>query len=195
MALLALIPPAESAGIDGREQLALPINLDADSSEFDRRSGRLVFHGLRIKQGTLGIRADSAEATKLDFEDSRWLFSGHVVLDNGEAKAYCDNAELTFNGHRLRSAVLKGQPARFEQQRIGNRVTQGRAGTLQYNLDSALIQLSGNAWLSDGANEVSGERISYDLRKEFVLADSDRGGQVRMRINPPPREKLGGKKP
>jgi lipopolysaccharide export system protein LptA len=45
--------------------------------------------------------------------------------------------------------------------------------------------MSEDAWLSDGANEVSGNRISYDLISEYIIADSDETGQVRMKINPP----------
>jgi lipopolysaccharide export system protein LptA len=193
--MVTLAVPVRLAAGTIAEQAALPINLDADSSEFDRGKERLVFRGLRIKQGTLAIQADLGEATKLDFDDSRWVFTGHVVVDNGVAKAYCDNAELTFTGHRLRNAVLNGEPARFEQQRPDKQLTRGRANTLDYDFDLALIRLSGDAWLSDGANEVSGDHMSYDLKKEFVLADADKGRQVRMRINPPARDRTSGKTP
>ena len=45
--------------------------------------------------------------------------------------------------------------------------------------------MSKNAWLSDGSNEISGNRIIYDLKKEYIIADADESGQVRMKINPP----------
>jgi len=172
----------------------LPIDLDAASSEFDRRNNRLVFQRLHITQGTLSITADVAEATRLDFENSRWAFKGNVVIDNQGARAFCDDAELMFIGHELRNATLRGSPARFEQQRPDAQLTQGRAGTMHYDVTAAIIRLSQDAWLSDGANEVSGDRIAYDLRREYVTADSGTG-QVRMKINPPPRDKKDGKSP
>ncbi len=176
-------------------QSALPINLDAKSSDFDRRNNRLVFQQLHITQGTLSITADVAEATRIDFENSRWFFRGNVVIDNLGARVFCDDAALVFLGHQLRSAELTGAPARFEQQRTADQRTEGRANTINYDVTGATIRLSGNAWLSDSSNEVSGERITYDLRRQYVTADSGGAGQIRMKINPPPRDKKNGETP
>jgi len=187
--------PGDAQVPDLAAQTALPINLDAASSEFDRRNNRLVFQRLHITQGALSITADVAEATRLDFENSHWVFKGNVVIDNQGARAFCDDAELAFLGHQLRTAMLRGSPARFEQQRPGGQRTEGRAGAIDYDVTAGIIRLSQNAWISDGANEVSGDRIAYDLRREYVTADSAGNGQVRMKINPPPRDKKNGKAP
>jgi lipopolysaccharide export system protein LptA len=118
------------------------------------------------------------------------------VLESGTTRGDCDSAELTFIGHQLRVALLKGTPASFEQRpQTGRQAARGRANSLEYNLDAGVISLGGDAWVSDGSNEVSGERLSYDLRKQFVLADSSGGKQVRMRISPPPRKATTGKAP
>ena len=188
LALLTGIVTAQSPLPDLEAQKALPIDLEATSSEFDRRNNRLVFRTMHITQGTLDIRADLGEATRLDFENARWHFTGNVVIENQGATVWCDDAELVFLGHQLRSATLNGKPARFQQPRVGGKLTQGRAGTIDYNVTGGTVRLVTDAWLSDGANEVTGERISYDLRREYVTADSEKGGQVRMKINPPTRD-------
>lgn len=190
-----LAAPGHAQVPDLATQAALPIDLDATSSEFDRRNNRLVFQNLHITQGTLSITADVAEATRLDFDNSKWLFRGNVIIDNQGARAFCDDAELTFVGHELMSATLRGSPARFEQQRPDAQLTEGRAEVMDYDVAGAVIRLSRNAWLSDGANELTGERIAYDLRRKYVTADSRAGGQVRMKINPPTRDKKDGKAP
>ena len=170
-------------------QKTLPIALDADSSELDRKNDKLLFKGLRITQGSLHIEADNAEANKLDFENSRWFFSGNVIIENIGTKAYCDNAEIFFENHRVQNAVMRGEPARFKQIRLeDNLQTQGRAKKMEYDLQSGLISMSEDAWLSDGSNEVSGDRITYDLVKEYIIADADESGQVRMKINPPEKQ-------
>jgi lipopolysaccharide transport protein LptA len=174
---------------DLAQQTRLPIDLNAESSEFDRRNDRLLFRTLTISQGTLKIRADNAEATRLDFDNSRWIFRGNVIIDNQGAKIWCDQAELDFAGHQLRRARLTGEPARFEQQRPDDQRTEGHAGAMEYDVDRATIRLSSEAWISDGANEVTGERISYDLRREYVIADAGKGGEVRMKITPPRTDK------
>jgi len=188
LALFAAALPAAAAEIPGLAvQPGQPIDLDAASSEFDRRNNRLVFRQMHIRQGTLSIRADVAEAARLDFENSRWTFRGNVEIDNLGARVRCAEADLDFLGHALRTARLRGEPARFEQDRSEGGRTEGRAALIDYDVAGARVRLDGNAWLSDGANEVTGERITYDLRREFVTAGGGPDGQVRMKINPPER--------
>jgi lipopolysaccharide export system protein LptA len=94
-----------------------PISLDAASSEFDRRNDRLSFTDLTIRQGAMGISADQAIATGLDFDDSVWMFTGNVVIQSANTRAWSDAAQVRFLNHRLQSARLTGQPAKFEQER------------------------------------------------------------------------------
>jgi lipopolysaccharide export system protein LptA len=184
--LLATTAPAQLP--DLKTQSTLPINLDAASSAFDRRNNRIVFQRLHIEQGALDITADVAEATRIDFENNRWQFRGNVVIEHQGTRVFSEHADLYFLGHELRSASLKGTPARFEQARPTGERTEGRAGAIDYDVTAGIVRLSRNAWLSDGANEVSGERITYDLRREYVTANSGGDGQIRMRIQPPPRD-------
>lgn len=165
---------------------SLPINLDADSSEFDRRSERLRFKGLYITQGALAIRADEAEADRLDFEDTVWTFSGNVLIENSTTRVWSDDAEVTFLNHQVDTATLQGSPARFEQVREeDDRITRGRSDVMDYTLASGIISMTGDAWVSDGANEVTGPRIAYDVARDLIKAAGDDDGQVRMRIIPP----------
>jgi lipopolysaccharide export system protein LptA len=180
--------PADET-LPGMPDSGLPIDLEAESSRFDGRARTLSFEQVRITQGTLSVRADRGSAARLDFEDSRWQFDGNVVLDNEGAHIECDHAELQFEGHALRSAVLRGDPVRLEQQRKpGGPPTRATAGLMEYDVAAATIRLSNNAWLSDGSNDVSGDRIAYDLRRQYVTAEAGDSGQVRMKIQPPPRK-------
>lgn len=164
---------------------ALPIDLDAAFSELDRRNNRLIFRQLNIRQGGLAIQADEAVADPADFEDSRWVFTGHVSITNGATSASGDRAELTFRDNRLREAVLTGAPARFSQAATAEgRPTEGRGGVVAYDLEGATLEIAGDAWLSDGRSEISGSRIAYDLRREVVTAGGGSAGAVRMRITP-----------
>jgi lipopolysaccharide export system protein LptA len=164
---------------------ALPIDVDATFSEFDRRNNRLIFRQLKITQGALTIKADEATADPADFEKSIWVFVGNVSIENGGTQASCDRAELTFLDNRLRKGSLTGQPARFSQAGIrGNPPTKGRSQLIEYDLDAATIQLTTDANLSDGRSELSGNKIAYDLRREVVTAGGNQDGQVRMRITP-----------
>ena len=87
IATLCLLNPAAVTAQE--EDLRLPISLDADATDYDGKSSMLMFRGLRLSQGDLGIQADEGRASKLDFEDSVWHFAGNVIIDveNGHMKA------------------------------------------------------------------------------------------------------------
>ena len=192
---LANLASAEST-IDARLPVlapadpALPIELNAAFSEFDRRNNRLIFRQLNIVQGALAIQADEATAAPADFENSVWIFTGNVTIRNAGTTATCDHAELTFLKNRLQKAALTGQPAHFIQAgTAGKSATEGRGKVLVYDLDAATIEMTNDAFLSDGQNEISGSRIAYDLRREVVTAGASDSGQVHMRITPPRKSK------
>ncbi|NOR20725.1 MAG: hypothetical protein GQ538_11635, partial [Xanthomonadales bacterium] len=116
MALLALAASTSYAQTGLPElQTDMPITIDADSSEFDYETSRLIFHGLRMDQGNLGIEADIAETDKLDFTNGLWVFTGNVIIEAENTKLFCDEAKLTFINRQLTTAELSGTPARFEQ--------------------------------------------------------------------------------
>ena len=184
---IALLLPLTWAQVpDISLQKTLPIHLDADSSEFDRKNNTLFFRGLQITQGIFGIEADEATAARLDFDDSRWVFTGNVIIKSEDAEAFSDRAEVLFREHQVENAIMHGAPVRFAQvDPDTGKTTEGHANVMEYDLSSGIIRMSDDAWLSDGANEVSGSRISYDLVSQYIIADSDNSGPVRMKINPP----------
>ncbi|MDJ0929267.1 MAG: lipopolysaccharide transport periplasmic protein LptA, partial [Gammaproteobacteria bacterium] len=158
----------------------------ADRIPRNRRTERLRFKGLYIKQGTLAIRADEAEADRLDFEDTVWTFSGNVLIENSTTRVWSDDAQVAFLNHQVDTATLQGSPARFEQVREEDeRITRGRSAVMDYALETGIISMTGDAWVSDGANEVSGPRIAYDVTRDLIKAAGDEDGQVKMRIIPP----------
>lgn len=167
-------------------QPGMPIALDADSSDFDYDTKRLVFRGLRMTQGTLGINADLAESDKLDFDDGLWVFTGNVVINSESTILYCDEARITFREHQLVHAELLGAPARFEQRNPEtDALTKGRAALMVYDVTTGIVQMSEDAWFSDGANEIFGSNITYDLAERHITADSGESGPVKILIEPP----------
>ena len=166
----------------------LPISLNADHSDFDRKANRLVFEGVQISQGELEIRADRADSSALDFNDSVWTFRGHVNISSATATIEADTAEISFVDHRLASAVITGDPAVFQYQRAeGLEVLRGRARRLEYDLGTGILRLAENAWLSEGANEISGNTLVYHIAEERIVADSDAEGRGRVEITISPR--------
>jgi lipopolysaccharide transport protein LptA len=187
MAMLAVAASTSYAQTGLPElQTDMPITIDAESSEFDYETSRLVFHGLRMDQGNLGIEADVAETDKLDFTNGLWIFTGNVIIEAENAKLFCDEAKLTFINHQLITAELSGTPARFEQVIEEPRQTNsGEANNILYKLDTGKLELREDARFSDGANEISGDLITYDIAAKHITAGSGSSGPVKILIEPP----------
>lgn len=191
---LALPALGLAAALAATPRVADPIDVEAESSDFDYRRGVLVFRKVRIAQGESRVAADQATATGLEFDDSRWQFEGNVQISAEGGQLASDAASVRFVANQIASAEVTGRPARFSQTR-GERQAEGRAERIHYDLAEGRVRLSGGAWLSDGRNEITGSTLVYSIRDERVLAEADeQGGQpVRITINPksPPGDDVG----
>jgi lipopolysaccharide transport protein LptA len=171
---------------------ALPISVEAESSDFDYKNGVLIFNRVRITQGDAQVEANRATATGLEFENSRWRFEGKVRIRAEGGSLASDLATVRFVDNEIQSAEVTGSPATFAQQR-GEQRAEGRAQRIDYDLENGRVRLSGGAWLSDGSNEITGSTLVYSMREERVVAEAgEQGGQpVRITINPksPPGDK------
>ena len=165
-----------------------PIELEADSSEIDRRNNHLVFHEVLIRQGDMSISADEAQGTNLEFADAEWVFTGDVRIERAGAKLDAQRATLNFASHRVRRATLEGAPVTFEQTRPGaTEPAKGHASRVEYDFDTQILRLSGDAWLAEGQNEITGDNITYEIGAQRVIAGADDDGdRVRITIVPPP---------
>jgi len=167
---------------------ALPINLEAASSDFDYKNNTLLFKRVKITQGGLEVTAQQASATGLEFDNSEWRLTGDVVIVVPGGKLQSNEARVMFKNNAIASASIKGTPAQFEQQlKETKQVARGRAKAIDYDVKAATVRLTGDAWLTDGQNEIRGNTLVYDIGRERVQAnpsEKDPGG-VRITINPP----------
>jgi lipopolysaccharide export system protein LptA len=173
-----------------------PINLEAASSDFDYRNNTLLFKRVKITQGMLTVEAQEASATGLEFENSQWTLKGEVRITVPDGKLTSDSATVSFKDNQIARAQVRGGPATFEQriEKTGQ-LAQGRAGSIDYDVRNGTVELAGQAWLSDGQNEISGSKLIYDIGRQRVAAnpgETEPGG-VRITINP--KEPVGQKKP
>ena len=166
----------------------LPINLEAASSDFDYKNNTLLFKRVKITQGGLEVTALQASATGLEFNNSEWRLQGDVKITVPGGKLQSSEARVLFKNNAIASASIKGTPAQFEQQlKERNQVARGRAAAINYDVKAATVRLTGDAWLTDGNNEIRGNTLVYDIGRERVQAnpnEKDPGG-VQITINPP----------
>jgi lipopolysaccharide transport protein LptA len=166
----------------------LPINLEAASSDFDYKNNTLLFKRVKITQGGLEVTAQQASATGLEFNNSEWRLQGDVMITVPGGKLQSSEARVMFRNNAIASASIKGTPAQFEQRlKEKNQMARGRAAAIDYDVKAATVRLTGDAWLTDGNNEIRGNTLVYDIGRERVQAnpsEKDPGG-VKITINPP----------
>ena len=184
-ALLLLLPGISVAQLGS---LRLPISLDADSTDYDGKSSMLMFRGIKLSQGTVGIEADEGRASKLDFQDSVWRFSGNVSIDVDNGHIEATAADLQFSDHQLILARIEGTPATFELKRPdSDEVTYAEAGTLNYDLGAGIIEFSDEAKITEGGNQISSSFLVYNITERRINAQSS-GDDNKVKITYTPAD-------
>jgi lipopolysaccharide export system protein LptA len=143
-------------------------------------------------QGEISIAADEAQATATskDSKTQHWIFTGKVhVRAESQGDLHSDHATLEISNGELASAIVTGAPAQFEQTRSSNgRLVRGHATTINYDVASATVKLTGDAWLTDDHNEndMKAPAITYNVRDRQIQGESDKSpsSHVHMTIVP-----------
>ncbi len=167
-ALFALLMPLAPASALAGEAVAseLPCNeppMCYRASHLDAERNRVVLYDFDIVDMTRGIsqiKADRAEGDGLDFANSRWVLTGHVQLFIPEGHLSADKATVLFASQRIESMTAEGAPAEFEHPLESGQKAHGHAQAIDYDVAHNEVQLHGDAWLSDGCNEITSEHIS-----------------------------------
>ncbi len=171
------------------DELRMPVTIDAESTDYDGKTSMLEFTGLRLTQGDISIEADSARASRMDFDDSVWDFRGNVVFDLAEGRITCESASLEFRDFTLMRARIEGAPATFRFRRTGsNQTTYGEAATLDYNVPGGLVEFSGDAMINEGGNRISSESLVYNIVEQRINAVSGGDGEGRVKVTYTPPE-------
>jgi lipopolysaccharide export system protein LptA len=167
------------------------IVLDAQSFDADLANNNVIFHKVRITQGSMSITADQGQGTqqktRADFENNLWNFRGNVKIAIDQGQLTSDDAQISFVNQLLSKAVANGKPAAFEQYvaKTG-KTAQGHAETIDYDAGKGTVHLSKNAWLSDGQTEIRGESLKYNMLAQSIVAEASEQGSQRVHIVIPP---------
>lgn len=187
--IAAFVCGVSSIAAAQNDDLRLPVSLDADSTAYDGKSSMVMFRGLRLTQGRLGISADEGFASKMDFEDSTWHFEGNVIIDIENGHIESDVADMEFSGYQLRTATILGSPATFEMLRPGSdERTYAEAGRLVYDFDSGVVEFSEQATITEGGNQISSSYLVYNIKEQRINASSGGEGDPKVRITYTPGE-------
>jgi len=131
------------------------------------------------------IRADAAEMDQISGEI---VYRGAVRVDQGSLRVDADQITVEYEDQKVVRIVAEGGPASYRQQLEnppGEVVAQ--ATTIVYLTRDERLELQGAASLTQQGNEISGEKILYDIVAGKVEAISGEGGSVRMVLQPASR--------
>jgi lipopolysaccharide transport protein LptA len=168
-AIAAVILGATAFAAIAQERNTLPITVEARSSDFDYKNRVLVFNDVTIVQGAVRITAERAQANGLDFDDSGWEFNGSVRIKLADGALASDTARVRFAKGEIQSATMTGAPATFDQRR-DQQLSQGRGNRIDYDLSRGTVELAGDAWLTDGCNEITGPTLVYSTGTQRVIS-------------------------
>ncbi|HEV8443613.1 MAG TPA: LptA/OstA family protein [Steroidobacteraceae bacterium] len=171
-ALFAGLLGARPAVQDARENL--PINIDAASSQGNLPNNTMEFHDVTISQGDLRIRADKASVVGgISFQNGTLTVSGSVHINAQGGSLTSDEAVVTFANNVITRAKITGAPAEFEGHREGTpEPARGHARTIDYDITSGNVSLTGEAWLSDGCKEFRNEQMVYNIKTQSMEAQA-----------------------
>lgn len=130
----------------------------------------------------------AADHGDIDLKAGRARYWGNVVITHGTTRIEAQEVLLELKDGELDVATITGDPARFRQTPAGSDApTVGVARRMTFRADQDIVELRDGARVVQGSDEVAGELIRYDVKRERVLAaggEQGQGGRVQMTITP-----------
>jgi lipopolysaccharide export system protein LptA len=120
------------------------------------------------------------------------VYQGNVTIVQGTIQIRADKVSVYNTDKKVSRIVCVGQPAQLQQQTKANEspvIAKGK--TVEYDLVSDQIYLTGDASLTQDDSILTGQRIEYDLTKEIIRANGGKDGNERIRMVIPPSQQQG----
>ena len=110
------------------------------------------------------------------------IYEGHVVMSQGTMMMTADLIEVRQDERGFSVGSATGKPVYFRQKLDGREDNaEGWADRIIYDARAETLELSGQARLKRGDDELRGNRIVYDAKTEFYQAQGS-GNGVKGRV-------------
>lgn len=141
------------------------------------------------RQQPLEVNADATDGT---LGDGITTLRGHVEIRQGTLHIRASLAEVDKLDGKVRTVVLRGEPAYLAQEIEQQGLVEASANTITYQVSSGLVTLEGAADVRHPQYQISGDSLSYDLNQQHFRGTGEANGNGRIRIQLDP-EVLEGK--
>lgn len=119
-----------------------------------------------------------SDRAQLDRKSGQVTYSGDVVLTQGTLRIDADKLTVVRTNDVFEKAIAEGNQAHYQQQiQADDPLTNANANRIEYLAAEQQAVLIGNAKLMQASNELTGERIVYDMTTEVVTAGSSKEGK------------------
>lgn len=148
LAIVVLAHPRPALAL--KDDRTKPIKITADSAERDEKLGITLYHGnVIIRQGSILIEAETVTIkTRISPVTSR---------------------------EELEEIITIGSPSHLQQQlETNNEIVDASSTTMRYEVSSDAISLIESAVLKQGARIVTGDRITYDIAAQKIIASGEK---------------------
>jgi lipopolysaccharide export system protein LptA len=135
------------------------------------------------RQKPLEVNADSTGGM---LGDGITTLSGHVEIRQGTLVIRADRAEVDKADGKVRQITLLGNTASLQQEIEEQGLVQAWARSIEYQVGSGIVVLTGAAEVNHPQYQVSGEQLRYDLNLQHFegLGESNGNSRVRIRLDP-----------
>jgi lipopolysaccharide export system protein LptA len=143
----------------------------------------------------------NADRSLADDNNRILTFEGNVVVTQGTMRITAARLTMKEDAERNKSYVATGSPVTFRQKRDKvDEFVDGEARRAEFDEKTDMLRLYERGRVKSGANEITGDFISYDMRREVAEVSGAPPGQqappnsrVKVIIVPPKKPAEGGK--
>jgi lipopolysaccharide transport protein LptA len=160
------------------------MTFQADSADLDFRNNKSTSYKITMTQGSWTMTADQGSLEWQDDKSGEWRLKGTVRLRGPGSEIDAEEARVTVGSNRIKFVDFIGWPATFRQIDKESETVQGKARSIQYDLNKGLVSLVGNAFINMGRYELTNATIVYDLNQQKATANNPPSstGRVKGRI-------------
>ncbi|HEB97388.1 MAG TPA: lipopolysaccharide transport periplasmic protein LptA [Sedimenticola thiotaurini] len=130
-----------------------------------------------------------ADGVEIDDGTGVSVYEGNVVVDQGSIHLTADRVVVTRKPNGANHIVASGNPTTFRQRVEGKREPiRGRSRKAEYDTDSEVVILIGDAVVTQGKDSFASDRIVYDRVRGQVRAGARAKGKQRVRVTIQPKD-------
>jgi len=131
------------------------------------------------RQQPLEINANATDGT---LGDGITTMRGDVEIRQGTLHITADEAEVKKADGRVQSVTFRGRPAYLEQEIEEQGLVKATAGTIDYQVATGIVTLTGDADVQHPQYQISGDVLTYDLEAQHFEGSGAEDGNSRIHI-------------